>query len=159
MNEPKQNTLTDLLDEIDARANAATPGPWLDGEWSGQCHLHHQHGHGANPPCKYDYTLDKGTGCVSLHTENQELIGWKASGRVLSRPDATFIAAARSDVPKLVKALRWYRQRFQFELGIIVPDSATKEPAIKQLMFETDAELAQLLSLPAESIPEQKTDL
>lgn len=58
-----------------------------------------------------------------------------------------------SDVPALVKALRWYRERFQFELEIIVPDSPTKQGGIKQLMFETDASLAELLSEPADSVP------
>lgn len=69
-----QKTLSELLDEIESRANAATSGPWLyDGRSYAIGHQRHM---------------------------------LRADGIGVSQPDATFIAAARSDVPKLVKALR-----------------------------------------------------
>jgi hypothetical protein len=46
----------------------------------------------------------------------------------------------------LVKALREYRERFLFELNLIVPDSPTKQGAIEQLMFEIDADIAAILN-------------
>lgn len=76
---------TNPLDEIQARADAATDGPW---------------------------ELSKGEEACSINVdENRDgLYGpltWDDhSGEVFNESDATFIAHAREDVPKLVGALR-----------------------------------------------------
>lgn len=69
-------------------AEAATPGPWWKGSWSGQCHMPHMHGRGS---CKYEYTR-KDSDCVSTEMENQTLIGYNDYGPVLAERDAQFIA-------------------------------------------------------------------
>lgn len=64
------------LDEIEARANAATEGPW---EWDPQDGW--------------------------LGTEDEVTVGWKW-GTLTQEGDGQFIAHARTDVPALVAALR-----------------------------------------------------
>lgn len=64
------------LNEIEARANAATPGPW---EWGPQDGW--------------------------LGTEGGVAVGWKW-GTLTQEADGQFIAHARTDVPALVAALR-----------------------------------------------------
>jgi hypothetical protein len=85
-NEPLNNTeqLTpERLDEIEARANAATRGPWH--KWGGVAN---------NQPDNWFVKLaDQWT--VAL-----------VSGSETGRLDATFIAAARADVPALVAEVR-----------------------------------------------------
>lgn len=72
-----QFSLSLILDEIEARANAATPAPW---DFHGQ---------------------------LRTFIDRDEGEDWRTScGGVIDMKDATFIAAARSDVPALVKALR-----------------------------------------------------
>jgi hypothetical protein len=70
--------VTDRLDEIEARANAATDGPWRARRWDYFCEV--------------DYNIETSApSCVAD----------------LSDPDdADFIAHAREDVPALVAALR-----------------------------------------------------
>ena len=79
--------LTDLLDDIEARAEAATPGPWVE--------------------------EDKGAS--ALVVEGTE--GYSADGscravaeEVYLAKDRAFIAHARTDVPQLVAALRAVRE-------------------------------------------------
>ena len=64
------------LNEIEARANAATEGPW---EWDPQDGW--------------------------LGTEDEVTVGWKW-GTLTQEGDGQFIAHARTDVPALVAALR-----------------------------------------------------
>jgi hypothetical protein len=79
-------TITDAeLDAILARANAASPAPW---------HVGHYRGVGE------DYDL---AGPVEPVMR----------GMVGSRADAEFIAAARTDIPRLVAEVQRLRQRVQ----------------------------------------------
>lgn len=71
------------LNAIEARAAAATEGPWEKDRWDG--------------------TL--GRGSLSVPSKLRVLVTRFNYGNAGS-PDLEFIAAARTDVPRLVKALR-----------------------------------------------------
>ena len=80
------------LDEIEARANAATEGPW---EWEGEAKGEWEEGANSLVP--------------SRRPDDPVLYGYgyDASGiEVSNDADAEFIAHARTDVPALVEALR-----------------------------------------------------
>lgn len=79
------------LDEIEARANAATPGPW---EWEGEA--------------KAEWEIGANSLVPSRRPDDPVLYGYgyDASGiEVKSPADAEFIAHARTDVPALLDAL------------------------------------------------------
>jgi len=75
-------TITDRLDEIAGRADAATEGPWSVYDRGVGCHI----------------ALDDGVGDRILPEGFRTDIG--------RNEDAAFIAAARTDIPALVAALR-----------------------------------------------------
>lgn len=104
-----QKSLSVILDETEQRANAATKGPWSK-DWGrvrdGECDDI------CNVPRGHDWQIEP----------------WISN--------AEFIAAARSDVPALVKALRHAHLIFRH---------ANDEESISAL--------AQLLSEPAGSVP------
>lgn len=80
--------MTDLstaLDEIEARADAATPGPWITT-------------HGERSIHRAAYARRD---LAAVHTTDETWIA-----HYVDPADAAFIAAARSDVPRLVAALR-----------------------------------------------------
>ena len=80
------------LDEIEARANAATEGPW---EWEGEA--------------KGEWEIGANSLVPSRRPDDPVLYGYgyDASGIEVKTPaDAEFIAHARTDVPALVAALR-----------------------------------------------------
>ena len=80
------------LNEIEARANAATEGPW---EWEGEA--------------KAEWELGANSLVPSRRPDDPVLYGYgyDASGIEVKTPaDAEFIAHARTDVPALVAALR-----------------------------------------------------
>ena len=80
------------LDEIEARANAATEGPW---EWEGEAKAEWEEGANSLVP--------------SRHPDDPVLYGYgyDASGIEVKTPaDAEFIAHARTDVPDMAAALR-----------------------------------------------------
>ena len=91
--------LTDRLDEIEARADAATPGAWE--AW------------------------DRGIG-FEVHVNGE---GLNSEFRETFRQaDAEFIAAARTDVPQLVAALRAVLdQHHRVDVGVIRGDCAREE--------------------------------
>ena len=83
--------LTDRLGQIEARADAATPGPWeadvteVSQHWS--------------RPKPWATVVSSEVNCMAYC--------YGGSGRGIERePDAEFIAASRTDVPQLVAALR-----------------------------------------------------
>ena len=81
------------LDEIEARANAATEGPW---EWEGEAKTEWEEGANSLVP--------------SRRPDDPVLYGYgyDASGiEVKSPADAEFIAHARTDVPALVSVARY----------------------------------------------------
>ena len=80
------------LDEIEARTNAATEGPW---EWEGEA--------------KGEWEIGANSLVPSRRPDDPVLYGYgyDASGiEVSNDADAQFIAHARQDVPALVAALR-----------------------------------------------------
>ena len=80
------------LDEIEARTNAATEGPW---EWEGEA--------------KSEWEMGANSLIPSRRPDDPVLYGYgyDASGIKVENPaDAEFIAHARQDVPALVAALR-----------------------------------------------------
>ena len=81
---------TDRLNEIEARANAATEGPWTPDEYTE-----------VDPDGFYELSR-----VIAPDPDGDD---WCAIGVVhtgILRPDAEFIAHARADVPALVAALR-----------------------------------------------------
>jgi len=97
------------LDELEALLEKATPGPWIKGDWRGQCHI--KHAHSGPPECKYDYTIDtKGDSgrCLSIGgpEDHVTLVGWNEWGPVLSAEDTALIAALRNAAPSLIAAAR-----------------------------------------------------
>jgi hypothetical protein len=114
------------LAEIEARCNAATPGPWV---WDGDSpmdveptvcpHASRWTDHGPDlvngdqqkvwdaywkndPTGESSGKPEPPTGVLVAH-------GYDASGLNVCAADATFIAAARSDVPRLVAEIRRLR--------------------------------------------------
>ena len=80
----------DRLNEIEARANAATEGPWAPDEYTE-----------VDPDGFYELSR-----VIAPDPDGDD---WCAIGVVhtgILRPDAAFIAHARTDVPALVAALR-----------------------------------------------------
>ena len=80
------------LNEIEARANAATEGPW---EWEGEA--------------KAEWEIGANSLVPSRRPDDPVLYGYgyDASGIEVKTPaDAEFIAHARTDVPALVAALK-----------------------------------------------------
>lgn len=112
----REGEMSDTLDlaAIEARCNAATPGPWRVGYATGRCTLPHVHGVG---DCDYrvswwdeeqlhDITRDAPVGapyddavkvCGNYNVE---------SGGVVHECDAAFIAHAREDIPALLARVR-----------------------------------------------------
>lgn len=86
------------LARLKAIAEKATPGPWVTGYWSGQCHIDHKHG-GAHGGCVYDYELNRadddffGRCVVSAMTRESEICGTSDYGPIATREDAIFVAA------------------------------------------------------------------
>ena len=80
------------LDEIEARANAATEGPW---EWEGEA--------------KAEWEIGANSLVPSRRPDDPVLYGYgyDASGIEVKTPaDAEFIAHSRTDVPDMAAALR-----------------------------------------------------
>ncbi len=82
------------LEDLKAKAKAATPGPWVQGSVSGRCHLNHQHNRG---DCKYEHTISPSTNEVV--TSDLESVLYTTSEYGAIRPcDSAFIAAANPQV-------------------------------------------------------------
>lgn len=81
------------LDSIEARANAATPGPWCTDSWE------------IYQGTEYEPGISEWIGetCRGMTTPAQD------------RADAAFIAAARTDVPALVAEIRRLRAELATE--------------------------------------------
>lgn len=141
-------SLTDLLTEIEERASKATEGPWSTGYWSGQCHEKHSHGRGV---CQYQNKLVTDSE-ISHHnivkvSEPVTLVKTSDEYGAMSKEDAEFIAHARTDIPKLLAALRLLdeqRNRFirEMEIERIGFGAMT---SVNKLIAECDAELSKLL--------------
>lgn len=94
------------LYEIEVRVNAASPGPWFQGYWSGKCGLYHgQPAHPGPPACVYTYHLVEGDDYFDRYVSGPEpvtIVGAGENGPMISRQDAEFIANARQDIPRLL---------------------------------------------------------
>lgn len=91
------------LKELEEKARAAKPGPYLKGSWSGLCHLNHQHG---RSNCIYEYTLNKESPCISINP-NITLIGYDEYGPVLEEEEAQYFCAANpTAILSLIERLR-----------------------------------------------------
>ena len=101
--------LTDRLDEIQARADAATEGPWRAGTEEGV-----DYGSVMGAPRSI------GGGYVTVPILVDDLSIYEGT--------AEFIAAARTDVPQLVAALRAVLdQHHRVDVGVIRGDCAQEE--------------------------------
>ena len=102
----------DELKAIEARAEAATPGPWKTWEhYDIPC---------GNPYCTVD-------GCREDHASGQWFIeGPLFDDRIdqhrLPKEDADFIAASRQDIPALIAALRDSQKQFS-DCALILADA------------------------------------
>ena len=80
----------DRLDQIEARANAATEGPWTPDEYTE-----------VDPDGFYELSR-----VIAPDPDGDDRCAIGVVHTGILRPDADFIAAARTDVPALVAALR-----------------------------------------------------
>lgn len=104
------------LTEIQARADAATNGPWRVGTPNFSCQEPHGYPHPGPPECKYamigwhdtcdifqdrdDYASgDTDAGLIAGMWDYEE-------GGIRKQPDADFIAHARHDIPALLAEVR-----------------------------------------------------
>lgn len=107
-----QKSLSVILDEIEARASKATPGPWV---------VTHDAALECGPHARSGLAM-----IASLKDDSK--FPWPPA-RLCEWPTARFIAASRSDVPKLVKALRYavhsmreYSQQHDFDTDSEIAD-------------------------------------
>jgi hypothetical protein len=94
--------MTPTLDELEKLARGATPGKWVQGMVSGQCHMKHAH---SPDVCQYDYRINADREYERRQISippNITLIGTDERGPILSERNAAFIAAAN---PETVLAL------------------------------------------------------
>lgn len=90
-------TLESMLDAITARCDAATEGPWLTGRHSNpDCNVRYVYPEGGDPVCSE---------VCSTYGELEKNVA-----------NSDFIAASRTDVPRLLKALE-YILAIEPELG------------------------------------------
>ena len=94
--------MTDAEKELRRLAQAATPGPWFAGAWSGQCHINHGGIHPGPPGCKYDYVKTEAYGFVSADAPGMSVVSETKNGTQMAARDKGFIAAAN---PAAVLAL------------------------------------------------------
>ena len=98
------------LDEIEARAREATPGPW-------------------------DVEKSEPFICYHIDRANYKFQCWKPSDEYYNhgaRTDAEFIAAARSDVPLLCRALRIAAE----EYDMAVPHLVNRQKLLERWLQE-----------------------
>lgn len=87
------------LDDLEQKAQWASPGPWRQGKVAGQCMLKHQHTGAFH--CTYTYRIEtKSDGalrCIAIEP-NITLVSYDDNGPVLSESNAAHIAANSPDV-------------------------------------------------------------
>ena len=82
------------LEDLKAKAKAATPGPWVQGSVIGLCTLKHRH---SPAVCKYEMSISEST--RSVVTKDFETVLYTTSEYGAIRPcDSAFIAAANPQV-------------------------------------------------------------
>ena len=101
------------LDEIEARASAATPGPW-------------------------DYSVTDGVFIEFTHADVMRL---DQSLSPQGEGNNTFVAAARTDIPRLVAALREAWEAIEDALGMLIEaglnsNASARESAVRNAIWE-----------------------
>jgi hypothetical protein len=96
-------------ESIRQRVEAATPGPWRQGHWSGRCHLQHEgtRFHPGGKGCVYDPEFYPDTVTISTAEPGSLVAGqWDYEyGGIREPDDAAFVAHARQDIPALLAAM------------------------------------------------------
>jgi hypothetical protein len=96
------------LQAIRERVNKATPGPWVNGIWYGQCHIDHEHGNGN---CVYEPSLLPDVRLLASSVPGVDLYVDDWESRQFARAeDAEFIAWCREGVPKLLDEIEKLRE-------------------------------------------------
>ena len=109
------------VEEIEARADAATPGPWLvtDGQYIDQ-YDHHPNG-------------------IRLLSEGD----YDANYHVFSQYDVAFIAHARTDIPALCRTLRAKDEQIQLAERLAT-NAMTENAALREQLGEEERECNRL---------------
>jgi hypothetical protein len=99
--------ITALVSHLRGLMEKATPGPWVNGSWLGQCHMKHEHGRG---DCRYEYTLaadgDYWLRNISAGSDTDPIMIAEPNenGPALSLANAALIVAAVNALPQLLAA-------------------------------------------------------
>lgn len=111
------------LAEIEARVDAATPGPWHARDRG----IGHELHHGAADDCKQNW-------CEDVNGEHRE---------TFRRGDAEFIAAARNDVPALLAEVRRLQAAAERVRELLAEWSVTTPsgPFPDRAVIDVDAEM------------------
>lgn len=94
-----------LIARVRELDKAATPGPWVNDCWTGQCNLEHEHGRGS---CKYNYRLGKNNishHYISRADEPIQVVTTTDEYGALGKNDGSLIAQYRTAAPLLAEAL------------------------------------------------------
>lgn len=149
-----QLSLTEILNQIEQRANAATEEPWCYDQRGDKCN-----------DIQIGTALDKHDKSMSGDISDYELSDVtyleKICAEVQNPSDADFICAARSDVPALVKALRRATKVLQEILDVSYEGSMNCDCLYcgdyNEKVDHAIQDLAQLLSeqtgMAADSVP------
>lgn len=92
------------LNEIEARERAATPGPWVCDKRSGCCAVYPASRESDSPGCHSDHDRNIAFSAKGAHYNGTH---WDMDAQ--RQLDFTFIAHARSDVPRLTAEVRRLR--------------------------------------------------
>jgi hypothetical protein len=148
------------LQEIEKRAAAATPGPWVVGSVTGSCSMDHGRGpmgHGQGD-CQYDYRIEtKGTArhCVSSVALVEVVTTCEEYGAI-EPANADFIANARTDVPALCAEVR--------RLAVVVVENAVLRRDVADAYKDRDewrvqlSRFMQAVGLASTAIPSMVVD-
>lgn len=103
-----------ILDEIEARAKAATEGPWEVSESLTGIQIY----------SSTQRVVEHGTMCVNVCRKViNRREGYELPSTARARKDLSAIAHSRTDVPRLCKALRYASDMISDEAMIMVEDT------------------------------------
>ncbi len=127
--------LTEILASIEARANAATPGPWSTYDNSFDAGVVN----GLRPAKEGEYSYSGSGICYDTM-----ICGGEPSEGHFEGPDADFVAASRTDIPKLlavVKKLMEQRNKWaDYGGGLEMPKQIEAENAVLLAILSDKAE-------------------
>jgi len=130
MNTPSNpvHSLTERLEEIEKRANAATKGPWGTGGIF-------------SPGTKAEWQQIWSTTPKGL--QSGDILATR-----IAPVNAAFIAASRTDIPALVKAVRYGRECFVNQVGADSPILVFYDRKVAALLSNEAAEEQKTSGLP-----------